>query len=71
MADLRTRLQREADNADRELYGLICRIERMYDGIKRHSGIRVTDLHKSLMMLRSARSGIRMLMHGDDRARTA
>lgn len=70
MASNRTALQCTADGADRELYGLICRVERMYDGIKHHRGHRVTDLHKSLMSLRDARSGIRMLMHADDRART-
>lgn len=66
----RTDLQRKADEADRELYGLICRVERMYDGVKHYRGHRVTDLHKSLMSLRDARSGVRMLMHADDRART-
>lgn len=71
MADLRTRLQREADSLDCDLYRLICRAERMYDEIKRHTGPRVGDFHKSLMSLRSARSGIRMLMHDNDRARTA
>jgi hypothetical protein len=71
VADPRTRLQREADSLDCDLYRLICRAERMYDGIKKHTGPRVADFHKCLMRLRSARSGIRMLMHGDDRARTA
>lgn len=71
MADLRTRLQREADSLDCDLYRLICRAERMYDGIKRHTGPKVGNFHKSLMSLRSARSGIRTLMHADDRSRTS
>lgn len=69
-AEQRTSMQRDADAADCDLYRVICRVERLYDSIKRHSGPRVTDLHKSLQGLRNARTGIRMLMHADDRART-
>jgi hypothetical protein len=67
----RTALQRDADAADRELYSVICRVERLYDSIKHHSGPRVADLHKSLQGLRNARAGVRMLMDDDDRARTS
>lgn len=67
----RTPLQAEADEIDCELFRVITRVERMYDGIKRHTGPRVTDLHKSLMGLRAARAGIRMLMSDNDRARTS
>lgn len=67
---MRTEIERDADAADRELYSVICRVERLYDSIKRHKGQRVTDLHKSLQGLRIARTGIRMLMNDDDRART-
>lgn len=67
----RTPLQREADSVDCELFCVITRVERMYDGIKRHPGKRVMHLHKSLMELRAARLGIRMLMSDADRARTS
>lgn len=66
----RTDLQLKADQADCDLYRVIAQVERIYDSIKRHTGPRVEDLHKSLMGLRRARTGIRMLMHADDRART-
>lgn len=66
----RTEIQRKADQADCDLYRVITQVERIYDSIKRHTGPRVEDLHKSLMALRKARSGVRMLMHADDRART-
>lgn len=67
---MKTELQREADRADCDLYRVICRVEKLYDSIKRHSGPRVADLHKSLQGLRNARTGIRMLMDESDRART-
>ena len=70
MVSRRTDIQRKADQADCDLYRVIAQVERMYDSIKRHRGRGVEDLHKSLMKLRSARTGIRMLMHADDRART-
>ena len=69
-ADRRTGLQRDADAADCDLYRVICRVERIYDSIKRHKGPKVTDLHRSLQALRIARTGIRMLMDKDDLART-
>lgn len=71
MVERRTDIQRRADEADCDLYRVICRIERMYDEIKGAGGPKVAELHKSLMGLRNARSGIRDLMHGDDRTRTA
>lgn len=66
----RTDLQRRADEADCDLYRVICRVERMYDEIKGARGERITNLHKSLQDLRNARSGIRNFMHEDDRERT-
>lgn len=65
----RTDLQRRANDADCDLYRVICQVERMYDEVKRDSR-KGADLHKSLMGLRNARSGIRALMHADDRTRT-
>ena len=67
---MRTQIQKDADAIDCDLYRVICSVERLYDSIKRHSGPRVTDLHKSLQGLRNARVGIRMLMDESDRART-
>lgn len=66
----RTRIQRDADSIDCDLYRVITRVERLYDSIKHHSGPRVADLHKALMSLRSARPGIRLLMNEFDRKRT-
>lgn len=66
----RTAIEAKADAIDCDLYRVITRVERLYDSIKRHTGPRVTDLHKSLMDLRGARAGIRMLMHDADRKRT-
>jgi len=66
----RTRVQREANRIDCELYSAIRSAEDLYDSLKRYTGPRVIELHKSLQSLRSARVGIRMLMHADDRART-
>ena len=63
-----------ADQIDCDLYRIICRVERLYDSVKRNSytdGPRVRGLHKSLQGLRHARTGIRMLMAEDDRKRTA
>ena len=69
MSRRRSDLQRKADAADCDLWSLICRVERMYDEVKGDSR-KGADLHKSLMKLRNARSGIRALMHMDDLART-
>jgi hypothetical protein len=68
--NVRTEIEKTADAIDCDLYRVICRVERLYDGLKRHTGPRVKDLHKSLQGLRSARVGIRMLMNDDDRKRT-
>lgn len=71
MNEPKTSLQKDADSADCDLYRIICRVERIYDSIKYHRGPRVTDLYRSLQYLHDARTGIRMLMHPDDRSRTA
>lgn len=60
-----------ADQIDCDLYRVICRVENLYDSLKRHDGPKVTELHKSLQSLRHARTGIRMLMAEVDRKRTA
>jgi hypothetical protein len=66
---VRAKVQKDADAIDCDLYRVICRVEQLYDSLKRIKGPRVTDLHKSLQGLRNARTGIRMLMHEDDRSR--
>lgn len=71
MTIVRTKVQRDADKADCDLFRVIAKVESIYDSVKHHNGQRVTDLHKSLMELRHARSGIRMMMHESDRARTS
>lgn len=70
MTSRRTLVQRMADNLDCDLYRVIGATEHLYDSIKRHTGPNVGELHKSLQALRGARSGIRNLMHDDDRQRT-
>jgi hypothetical protein len=65
----RTKLQRDADMADCDLYRLISRVESIYDEVKARSS-RSAELQQSLMSLRKARGGIRLFMHDDDRKRT-
>lgn len=74
MAELRTDVQKAADDIDCDLFRVLCRTEQLYHALTRkypQPGPRITDLGDSLSSLRRARSGIRMLMHEDDRARTA
>jgi len=66
---IRTELQRRADDIDRDLYRLICRVEDMYDGNKRSSVVR-DGLGPALQKLRHARAEVRNLMHEDDRKTT-
>jgi hypothetical protein len=59
-----------ADQIDCDLYRVICRVENLYDSLKRETSPQITDLHKSLQGLRHARSGIRNLMSVSDQKRT-
>jgi len=62
----RTALEREADAMDCDLFRVLTRAERLYDEHKRIKDVR-DNLEPTLNQLRSARSGLRQLMHKDDR----
>lgn len=62
----RTEIQRDANDIDCELYRVITRVERLYDGIKRRNPVSSREVLKALMSLRSARKPIRDLMHKHD-----
>jgi uncharacterized protein YcbK (DUF882 family) len=61
----RTAIQKEADNVDCDLYRLLMRLERLYDGYKRYEVVRAY-LGPALNDLRAGRSKLRLLMHKDD-----
>lgn len=65
----RTPLEREADAMDCDLFRVLQRAERLYDERKRDRDVR-DSLGPALNQLRSARSGLRQLMHKDDRKGT-
>lgn len=65
----RTELQRDADNADCDLYRVLSRVEAMYDANKRDRET-AKSLGPTLQHLRLARGGLRALMHKDDRKGT-
>lgn len=68
-SDERTQLERDADRLDCDLYRLLGRVEALYDRHKKYHDQR-KYLSESLRGLRSARVGLRCLMHKDDRAAT-
>jgi hypothetical protein len=65
----RTSLQRAADSMDCDLFRVLMRAEHTYDENKRDKGVRDV-LGPALNQLRNARSGLRQLMHKDDRKGT-
>lgn len=65
----RTTLQREADRIDCELFRLLGRVEELYDAHKNYRQPR-RQLSDALRGLRSARGGVRALMHDQDREQT-
>jgi len=62
----RSTLQRECDAMDCDLYRIICRAERLAETIK----VAGPKLRYVVSRLRSARPGLRELMHVDDRKGT-
>lgn len=63
----RTRLQRDADQVDAELYSLMRRIERL---AREHTGSHATWINVG-RALREARPAVRTMMHGEDLASTS
>lgn len=70
MTNERTQLQRDADIIDCDLYRIVTRVERLYDTHKERDTYARKNLAESLRALRSARVGLRVLMHESDREQT-
>lgn len=64
-------LERKANDADCEVYNLICRLESMHeDCTSRRWTTAAASISKALGHLRNARTPVRMLMSKADRERT-